>query len=634
MKRTVFSICLLVGYFTAVAGDGEYAVNRINSSLLKNANAVVRIDETRFRIKNPSETVLTNHFAITILNEKGDNWAIFSEYYNKHRRIESIEGYLYDANGKQIKKIKKKDTEDLSGVDEGTLMDDSRIKKHNFYYKVYPYTIEYTVEINNESSLFFPMWAAQPGENISVEKTSMEMVYPLEYKLRYKTFNYKDEALISTVKNEHIQKWEASDLPAIVRESYSPRWHDITTVVIFGPSQFQIDNYEGNMVNWQDFGKFIFSLKEGKDQLPDDVKKAVHSIADGLTSNKLKIEALYKYLQDNTRYISIQLGIGGWQPFDAREVASKRYGDCKALTNYMYSLLKEAGIPSYYTLIRAGRNERYITEDFPSQQFNHVILCAPLQKDTIWLECTNQTVQAGYLGAFTANRTALLVDESGGKLVRTPVYKMNDNVQSRSIKGKLEDDATLHISSFTKYTGLQQDDLHHMINDLSATKVKEILHEQLDFATYNINSFNYEQEKGHVPVINETLDISASNYATITGKRLFIIPNTMTRWSRKLSSDSSRKYDIELGYEYIDIDSVEIDLPAGYESEALPQPVQIVNKFGKYSCSVKITADKMFYYRKMEHYSGHFPASDYNELVKFYEAIYKADRSKVVLVKN
>ncbi len=634
MKNTLLLINLLLSYFFAIAGEGEFSVLKINPLLLKNANAVVRIDETSFTIKNPSQTVLTNHYAITILNEKADDWAIFSEYYNKHRRIESIEGYLYDATGKQIKKIKKKDAEDISGVDEGTLMDDSRIKKHNFYYKVYPYTIEYTVEINNESSLFFPMWAAQPGENISVERTSIEMKYPLDYKLRFKAFNYKGDALISTDKNEHIQKWEATNLPAIRRESFSPRWHDITTVIIFGPSQFQIDDYRGNMVNWQDFGKFIYSLKEGKDQLPEDVKKAVHNIADGLNTNRLKIEALYKYLQDNTRYISIQLGIGGWQPFDAKEVASKRYGDCKALTNYMYSILKEAGIPSYYTLIRAGKNERYLTEDFPSQQFNHVILCAPLPQDTIWLECTNQNVQAGYLGSFTANRAALLVDESGGKLVRTPEYKMNDNIQSRKIRGKLDGEATLHLSSFTKYTGLQQDELHHIINDLSATKVKEILHEQLDFATYNINSFSYKQEKGHVPIIDETLDISASNYATITGKRLFIIPNTMTRWNRKLNPDSTRKYDIELGYEYMDIDSVEIELPVGYVLEALPVAVQIESKFGKYSCSVKISADKMYYYRNMEHFSGHYPASDYNELVKFYEAIFKADRSKVVLVKN
>ena len=369
--------------------------------------------------------------------------------------------------------------------------------------------------------------------------------------------------------------------------------------------------------------------------MPDNVKQTVHKIADGIGSPTEKVARLYEYMQKNTRYISIQLGIGGWQPFDATYVATKGYGDCKALTNYMYSLLKEAGINSYYTVIRAGKNATYITDDFPSQQFNHVILCVPLsKKDSVWLECTSQTMQAGYLGDFTSDRYALLIDETGGKLVRTPKYGIKENLQTRIIKAKLEDEGTLKISADTRYTGIQQDDIHGMINHLSKDKVKEYLHEQLDFSTYDINQFDYKELKSTLPAITESLDITVSNYATITGKRLFIIPNVMTRSGRKLSQDSTRKYDIRLSYEYKDVDSVEIEIPKGYETEALPKPVVINSKFGNYSCTAKLKDNKLYYYRSIENNSGRFPAKDYNDLVKFYEAIYKADRSRVVLVKK
>ena len=83
---------------------------------------------------------------------------------------------------------------------------------------------------------------------------------------------------------------------------------------------------------------------------------------------------------------------------------------------------------------------------------------------------------------------------------------------------------------------MQQDDIHGLINNLSKDKVKEYLHEQLDFATYDISNFNYKEEKNSLPVINESLDITVSNYATITGKRLFIVPNVMTRSSGKLAA--------------------------------------------------------------------------------------------------
>ncbi len=84
-----------------------------------------------------------------------------------------------------------------------------------------------------------------------------------------------------------------------------------------------------------------------------------------------------------------------------------------------------------------------------------------------------------------------------------------------------------------------------------------------------------KKNKSTLPAIDESLDITVSNYATITGKRLFIIPNIMTRTHRKLAADTERKYDLELGYEYKDIDSVEIEIPAGYETESMPADVTV-----------------------------------------------------------
>jgi hypothetical protein len=120
----------------------------------------------------------------------------------------------------------------------------------------------------------------------------------------------------------------------------------------------------------------------------------------------------------------------------------------------------------------------------------------------------------------------------------------------------------------------------------------------------------------------------------MTGKRLFIVPNIMTRHNRKLSAAEERKFDINLTLEYTDVDTVVITLPPGYVTEAMPKDLSLTTLFGKYECKMKLNGDKLYYYRRMEHYSGRFPASAYSELVKFYESVYKADRNKLVLVKN
>lgn len=619
---------------SASAGEGEYAVSKIAPALLKNANAVLRIEEQRFEFINPGKAVYKNRYVITVLNENGDYWAEFSEYYDKFQKIESIEGILYDAAGNQLKKIKTKDTEDLSGVADFSLIDDNRVKRHNFYRRVYPYTVEYITEMEYSSTLFFPKWVPQSREMLSVEKSSMCMVAPVNYQYRHKAYNYNGTPVKTTEKDKVVTLWSAKDMPAILREPYSPLWHELTTVVIFGPADFEVEDYKGNMASWSDFGKFVYALKQGRDVLPDNIKQQVHQLTDGVGDTKKKIAILYEYLQKNTRYISIQLGIGGWRPFDAKFVATKAYGDCKALTNYMFSMLKEVGISSSYALIRAGANAGYITDDFPSQQFNHVILCVPGVKDTTWLECTSQTLPSGYLSDFTCNRYALLVDENGGHLVRTPVYGLKENQQQRKIKAVLDNAGTLTVNAVTRYSGLQQDDIHGLINNLSKDKVKEHLQEQLDFATYDISSFAYSEERTSFPAIIETLYIIASNYANITGKRLFILPNIMTRNNGKLAADEERKYDIIFNIEYRDVDSVEITIPEGYSAESVPQDVSVTTKFGKYNCSVKFSGNKLLYSRSTERYAGRYPAKEYTDLVKFYETTYKADRNRVVLVKE
>jgi hypothetical protein len=634
--RIICFLLFIINGIAAVAGSGiGYAVMLIPEALRKNANVVKRMEEERFSLKNPGEAIYYRKYAITILNENGEKHAAFNQYYDRFMEIKNIEGTLYDAMGIKIKELKNKDIQDLSGVSDISLMDDNRVKVHNFYYKVFPYTVEYVLELKYNGTMFYPSWMPMEDELFAVQQSKFIFECPLNYEFRQKTFRYTGQPQTEQTAERKKMTWEVKDLPAISREPYSPSLRQLTTYVMLGPTEFEMQNYKGNMKSWQDLGKFIYTLKQGRDELPDHIKQKVHELTDKIADPKEKIKALYEFMQKNTRYVSIQLGIGGWQPFDAKYVASKGYGDCKALSNYMYSILKEAGIKSYYTVIGAGNPKPGFESEFPSSQFNHVILCAvPATADTVWLECTSQTMPSGYLGDFTNDRYALLIDENGGNLIRTPHYGLKDNLQQRAITAKLDTEGLLTAEIKTNYTGMQQDNLHMLINNLSKDRVKEYLDEQLEFATYAVNSFEYKETKSSLPSIEESLKVTVDHYATISGKRLFIVPNVMTRSHRKLRTDDERKYDIEAGMEYTDTDKIEIEIPAGYKPESLPQDAVIESKFGKYRSSVKLENNKILYSRTMEQYGGRFPKTDYSEMVKFYEAIYKADRSKMVFVKT
>lgn len=616
------------------AAEQPFSVSNIPADLLKNAIIVKRTDDQQFILHKEGEATLRVHYAYTVLNENGDDYAGFAEYYNKFRDIRSVEGTLYDAKGNVIRKLKKKDLQDQSAVSDINLIDDNRIKSYQFYHRVYPYTVEFEYEIKFNGTMFYPTWYPQPDQKIAVQQSRFIFSCPDNQSFRYKAYQYNREPVVAVDKGVKIYTWELNNRAAILREPYAPATRRLTPLVLFGPVGFEMQNYRGTMQSWQDLGKFIYALKAGRDELPADVKARVHQLTDNIVSSQEKVRLLYEYMQQHTRYISIQLGIGGWQPFEAKFVAEKKYGDCKALSNYMAALLKEAGIPSLYTVINAGRGRDELFEEFPSSQFNHAVLCVPLQKDTMWLECTSQTTPAGYMGSFTGNRYALVVDENGGQLVRTPQYGIDDNIQQRYIRARLDQEATLTINAATLYTGLEQEESSGLIHHLSPQKVKEQLQQELDFPTFEVDKFNYQEYKDRIPAVRENLEITVSNYATITGKRLFILPNVMTRFYRKPSPDPTRKYPVELYSSFRHVDTVEIDIPAGYSIESAPKNTEIRTQFGAYSNKSVLKDNKLYYYRLHEQYAGSFSAASYADLVKFYNDIYTADRARLVLVKE
>jgi hypothetical protein len=632
-NKVAYTFLLQLLVLSAFAGDdNKYAVSKIDPSLLKDASAVKRYELVRFEIKDPGSAIYYYKRAVTILNENGDEFARWSEGYDKFTTIRSVDATLYDAEGKKVRSLKNAEVMDRTGTSESSLADDYRYKSHNFYYKAYPYTVEYEVEIKKNELMFIPSWMPIEDEKFAVENSVFEIVCPADYRIRYKAFHYDREPVVTGTKDKEYH-WEVKNLTAIKDEFAAPEWQKITPTVVAGATNFEIAGFKGDMSDWKEFGKFVYNLKQNRDNLPPAVKATVHELADKETDVRKKIEVLYNYMQKNTRYISIQLGIGGWQPFDASYVAEKKYGDCKALTNFMYSLLKEAGIRSVYTLVKAGTSKRYIVEDFPAQQFNHVILSVPLQKDTMWLECTSQTLPAGYLSGFTSNRYALMIDEDGGHLVKTPAYNFKDNLQIRKVTAKIDESGKLTADVATAYTGMQQDDLFSMINTYSKKEQLEYLKKEIDLPTYDITDFDYKTISTQIPQIDEKLNLIADNYAQVSGKRIFIQPNLLSKTGLKLS-DEERQHDIDLIFEYRDLDTVEIAIPKGFVPEAVPETVTFTNKFGQYKINYKVDADKVLCTRFFERKAGRYPATDYKELVKMYSDMYKADRGKIVLVKK
>ncbi|WP_159445038.1 DUF3857 domain-containing protein [Filimonas lacunae] len=612
----------------------DYSVSLIPDSLKANANAVKRQEQLRVVIKDAGRAVVYHKYAITILNENGDDYAVYSNYYDKMHSLSDISGALYDAGGKKLKSVKKKDISDAAYDDDESLVTDARYKKHNFYYRQYPYTVEYEDVKELDGVFFLPRWEPVEDDAYAVQQSALVVETPLTYALRYKQFVYNGTPNIAEEKSVRTYKWEVKHVKPVEYEVYQPAWKEITCSVQLAPVDFEIGGYKGNMSSWQNLGKFIQTLNEGRDVLPDPVKKEVHALVDGIADKREKVRVLYEYMQKNTRYIGIQVGIGGWQPFDAKYVAEKKYGDCKALSNYMKSLLKEVGIPANYVLVRTGEGKKGLWEDFPAPFFTHAILCVPGDKDSLWLECTSSTACAGYMGRSTGNKQALLIDSDGGHVVYTPRYSAADNAQWRRINAQIDGDGNLIADVRTVFTGIQQELPHSLIHYASKEQREKYLNNTLGLPTYKVDKIDYDEQKAAMPQVTENLHVQSPAYASASGKRLFVVPNLFNKTRSKLSTDKPRVTEIDYPYSYTDVDSVFITVPAGYVLESLPKNITLQNKFGRYAISFFYEGNTIRLERVCERNAGRFPPEDYTGLAKFIADMYKADRSTLVLVKN
>jgi hypothetical protein len=619
--------------YGAVTAQG-YSAFLIPDSLRKNASIVKRHEEYVLTIISPARYKIYEKFVYTILNTTADRYARFRTYYGRFNSINSLSGKMYNKLGIETRQLKKSDWQDQSVYDGFSLLRDDRYKEYEFHNGDYPYTVEFEEEDDYNGTLGFPAWRPQREPGMAVQYSRFTVIAPANYKLRYKPVNFSGEPLITEKGSYKIYTWEIKNLPALKYEKGAPPFSEIAPHILFAPSEFEVAGYKGDMSTWDSYGKFMYQLIKGRDVLPEAIKKQVHELTDGILTPREKINVLYDYLQKNTRYISIQLGIGGWQPFEAAYVAEKKYGDCKALSNYMMALLKEAGITGKYIEIYAGEYPPTFVEDFTFSQANHVICCVPLAKDTVWLECTSQTKAPGYMGSFTGNRKAILIDENGGKIVHTPVYTASDNRHIRKVLAEVNAEGTVHAEVHNTYTGLQQDDVHNLIHYASPDERQKYLNLMFNLPTYEVLKSDYTEQKNRLPQIQEHLQIRLSNFANITGKRLFITPGLFASPAEKLAPDTARRYEYVIKDAYTDIDTVEIKIPPGYVAESMPKPVSLLTNFGKYEYTVQLVGDKIVYYRSMVQYSGRFPAAQYNDIVKFYEQVSKTDRTKVVLVKQ
>lgn len=611
----------------------------IPAELKANAHAILRYSHTDIVIEDLDEVQYKRKYAITILDEQGNDMARLVEHYSNLTKVNKIKGWLYDKEGKELRTLKEKDIYDRSSYGlTYAFHSDSRIKLFDFNYAIYPYTVEFEIDETLKSSLFLPSWDAQESSRCSVESTDFSVTAPVS--LPVHTKEYLMPAGVTGIEtrgegNATVKKWSLKNLPAYEPQPYSQEGNYNSPTVMLASEEFELLDHKGNMKSWQELGQFMYKLNENRDVLPEDKKAMVKSITEGETDTYAKVQKLYAYMQQSTRYVANEYGISGWQTFDAENVAKNGYGDCKGLTNYLKALLKEAGIPAYAALVYAGKDYFKLDEGFPSNIFNHVILCVPQPKDSIWVECTSQQLPAGYLGSFTQGRKVLLVTENGGYVCNTPAYNKEKSYAHRTATLQLDNSSTKQkVKLQNTYSGLLQDDIQGFLKTQPEDKIKEMVNAKFSFPSYSVASYNYKYGGSKtLPAVEEEVEAIVSGIISSTQKRTFINIAWMRNPMPEIFQTIPRTKPLVLDESFSITDTLVIDLPPGMEIESLPKTQSVKYPFASYELRFEKASNKISLVRIYEQNSGSYDAADFEKYQQLYRTINsEKDNLSIVLL--
>jgi hypothetical protein len=623
----LLACCLFGGFCFSVAAQ-------VSSSdeIPPEKGAVCELDEQQFTVRGKNDGVLHVHKIFRIYNEAGKKHGVVFTCLNKFIKVDNLKAELRDFDGQAIKKLKKDDIEEASLVPGYVLYADDKTKYFDLGTTTFPYSLEYSYEIKYNSLFYWPGWF--PQLDVPVERSVYTLTVPKDFVFQMHRHNLEVEPIETAEGGKRQLVFELSQVPPFEPEDEMPPKKDHMMAVLFEPAEFDLDGYKGYTDSWEHLGEWYASLAREQCHLSSKNQRFSQEMVASCLSAEDTIRTVYQFLQRNTRYVAIQLGIGGYKPHDAESVLATRYGDCKDLVTLFVTMLRAIGIKAYPVLIRT-RDEGTVLTDFPSSQFNHVIACVPMENDTLWLDCTCAYCPFGELPSLDEGCQSLVVMEDTAALITTPTSSADENRLSRSVHAALARDGSLTIEGAIAAKGNFESYYRGLLNSYDHNEKKEWLHRLI--GSYAPNHTLLSSDFECVPDLDIPFSIGftvrLNSYATRSGDELLLNLNLFSRVdARDIPKEEERKYPVEHTYPYTAFDEVTLDIPAELLIKVVPAAQDIASPFGSFKTSYDALNHRLIYQRtKTITQTSILPAS-YDDYRGFLNAMLASDRSFVVLI--
>ncbi len=609
-KKLYFLILILLSIANAIYSADSEVVKYASLRKIDGDN-LVRIDSFEIQINNRKGEAIAGNIRIN---------------YTKKEKINLGDVWLQDMKGNIIRKLGKSEIKDHHAISNYSLYEDDFVKEMEIRHNAYPYKICYSYKIVASDFLYVANWIPYLKSDLPVKSASLTVEIPVDYLVKKKEENITAPEIQSTDKTI-TYTWNTS-YDAKKRETNAPLSELNIPHVIVEPLHFKY-GIKGSWESWQSFGEWVSGLNEKGKTLPLAEQEKVKELVKNIADPKEKVNILYRYLQQNTRYINVKIDVGGFKSYPAEYVATNKYGDCKALSNYMLTLLDCAGIKSYYTLIKSGDEIEEIDKNFPSQAFNHVIVTVPLAKDTIFLECTSKNFPCGYLGTFTQGRDAFIVDGENSRFVKTPELKTSDVISSTTITIPFLL-SYVDVNAKIKQRGEQYELFTYLSTELNKERTERYIHKNIYAGSFDLQDFSFKNENLGQPEITLFLQMKMMNNCKVYGNNYVL--STFSQNLPEIESPENRTQAIQFDYPIVYQDTITYKFSSDMLWKKVPENVYIKSDFGEYAVSYNYSNTKFSIIKNIVIFRGRYEAGrQYNDFYKYLSAVKSNEQKNIYL---
>ena len=320
--------------------------------------------------------------------------------------------------------------------------------------------------------------------------------------------------------------WEREDVQAVAEQTDTPRWFEST------PS-LSISEY----ASWADVARWAARLYDTREGAGPALAAKISEIAAAHDAPEKRALAALRFVQDEVRYLGIELGEHTHRPHPASKVLEQRFGDCKDKTMLLITILRALGIEAHAALVNTDL-EGHVRNVLPAPNvFDHVITRIRIGTKDYWVDAT-RSLERGPLGAAPVHfGYALLAARDVVDLTKIDVAPLDDPtkevVETIRFAG---DKASLEVA--TTYRGLSADALRAQLDAGQRANLEK------DYLAYYVRqyprasrigtvAFDDDEERG-VIVLRESYDLPSAAE-----------DGTLATWAEALAPIAAKPQDVE-----------------------------------------------------------------------------------------